>query len=361
MTGEMTGGQMTAGQMAAGQMTAGQMTAGQITMKPIKAEPASGDSTDLRTHPAASRIVVGIPTSGRPGIVAQTVRLLARQSRLPDLVLLSVTDLAHAGDVETETLPFRVEVLLGPTGLSRQRNAILNWLTPDDVLMYLDDDFLMAPDYLHEVGRIFSENPDIVMSTGTLIADGIIGPGFSFAQGQALLDAAIKTPAERHFGPVDNGYGCNMAIRAEPVVANSLRFDENLPLYSWLEDVDFCLRLQPFGRFVRPSVTRGVHLGTKTGRTPGLNLGYSQIANPVYMMRKGTMPWARARKLMVRNMGSNLLGTLRPRPWADYRGRLLGNLRALVDIALGRCDPQRILSFHRTRTYAAGRWRKTAP
>ncbi len=313
------------------------------------------------TQASRPRIVIGIPTAGRAGIVAETVRFIARQDRLPELVLLSVSDMEHTGGVENADLPFKVEVLLGDKGLSRQRNAIMARLVADDILMFLDDDFLMAPDYLAEVERIFADHPDVVMATGTLIADGILGPGLSFAEGEVILAEAVKTRAERRFHPVDNGYGCNMAVRAAPVIANGLWFDENLPLYSWLEDVDFSLRLAAFGRFVRPTVTRGVHLGTKKGRTPGLNLGYSQIANPVYMMRKGTMSWTRARKLMVRNMGSNVLGTIRPRPWADYRGRLIGNLKAIADICLGRSDPQRILSFNRARVYQEGRWRKTAP
>ncbi len=307
------------------------------------------------------RIVIGIPTAGRPAIVAETVRFLARQTRLPDLVLLSVSDMAHTGAVETAALPFPVKVLLGPKGLSRQRNAILNQLGADDLLMFLDDDFLMDPDYLAQTEQLFADHPDIVLSTGTLIADGILGPGLTFAQGEQLLADAIRTPAPHRLGPVDGGYGCNMAIRAAPVLAHNLTFDENLPLYSWLEDADFSAQLQPHGRFVQPTVTRGVHLGTKTGRTPGLNLGYSQIANPVYMLRKGTLAWPRARRLMLRNMASNLRGTVLPRPWADYRGRLLGNLTALMDLCLGHCDPQRILTFNRARSYQAGRWRKTAP
>ncbi|WP_102110348.1 glycosyltransferase family 2 protein [Oceaniglobus roseus] len=308
-----------------------------------------------------SRIVVGIPTVGRPGIVADTVRFLARQARRPDLVLLSVANGADAGGIESEPLPFPVEVLVGPPGLSRQRNAILDRLRPDDLLMFLDDDFLMAPDYLVQVERIFAERPEIVLLTGHVVADGILGPGLTQAEGEALLAEALRTPAEDGFRPTDTGYGCNTAIRAAPVLANGLRFDERLPLYSWLEDADFSARLQPFGRMVRATVTRGVHLGTKTGRTPGLNLGYSQIVNPVYMKRKGTLEGPRVRRLIVRHLGSNLLGTIRPRPWADYRGRLLGNLLALSDLCRGRCDPERILNFTRRRTYSAGRWRKTAP
>ena len=308
---------------------------------------------NCRAQSVGRRLVVGIPTAGRPGIVAESVRFLSRQSRLPDLVLLSVSDVAHSGRVDTEDLPFRVEVLLGPAGLTRQRNSILNELAADDVLMFLDDDFLMAADYLHEVERLFDEYPEIVLATGTVIADGILGPGLSHLQGEKILAEATSRSAELRLDPAYTGYACNAAIRAAPVIAQGIRFDEKLPLYSWLEDVDFSARFKPFGRFVRSTAMRGVHLGTKTGRTPGMSLGYSQIANPVYMLRKGTIAWPRARRLMIRNIGSNLLGTMRPRqrPWAYYRGRLIGNIKALADICLGRCDPERILSFNRTPPY----------
>lgn len=317
--------------------------------------------TQTIRHLIDTRIVIGIPTAGRPAIVAQTVHFLAQQTRLPDLVLLSVSDMAHAGGLETADLPFPVEVVVGAKGLSLQRNAIIGKLVAPDLLMFLDDDFLMAPDYLHEVATLFADNPDIVLSTGTVLADGILGPGLTFAEGEKILAAATQSPAERRLNPVVNGYGCNMAIRAATVLAHGIRFDENLPLYSWLEDADFSAQLQPFGRFVQPTVTRGVHLGTKTGRTPGLNLGYSQIANPVYMWRKGTIAGPRVLRLVLRHLGSNLLGTLRPLPWADYRGRLMGNLKAIGDVCLGRSDPRRILTFGAPRTYSDGRWRKTAP
>jgi hypothetical protein len=106
---------------------------------------------------------------------------------------------------------------------------------------------------------------------------------------------------------------------------------------------------------------RGVHLGTKTGRTPGVKLGYSQIANLVYLMRKGTVSRHRAFDMMGRNLASNLYHTLRPVAWADHSGRLWGNLLACIDLALGRCDPQRVLALGARRGQAARADRATAP
>ncbi|MFC2966686.1 glycosyltransferase family 2 protein [Acidimangrovimonas pyrenivorans] len=290
------------------------------------------------------RLVLAIPTTGRPEILARTLRDIARQTRLPDFVVLSVAESGDLKESTLEDLPFPCMVVSGDKGASVQRNRAINMLAPEDVLLLLDDDFLMAPDYVEQTERLFRDNPDVVVATGTVVADGILGPGYDFSEGLARLRAAEGRGDDR-LEDTYNGYGCNMAVRARPVLQNQLRFDERLPLYAWLEDVDFSRRLAPHGRIVRAGALRGVHLGTKTGRSPGYRLGYSQIANPAYLMRKGTMAPRRALRMMARNLAANLGRSLRPEPWVDRRGRLRGNLRALRDLALGRSTPERILEL----------------
>jgi GT2 family glycosyltransferase len=130
-----------------------------------------------------------------------------------------------------------------------------------------------------------------------------------------------------------------------PVREHGLRFDENLPLYGWLEDVDFGMQLRCHGAVVRLESARGVHLGVKSGRQSGLRLGYSQIANPIYLLRKGTCPPGKAANLISRNVAGNVLRAARPEAYVDRRGRLLGNLRALGDFVTGRLHPTRITSL----------------
>jgi hypothetical protein len=123
------------------------------------------------------------------------------------------------------------------------------------------------------------------------------------------------------------------------------RFDENLPLYGWLEDLDYSSRFRTVGRVVKTNLCVGVHLGVKTGRTPGVRLGYSQIANPLYLAAKGTMERRDAVIMAVKNVMANSVRSLRPEPLVDRRGRLKGNLFAVADLVLGRLHPARILSL----------------
>lgn len=293
-------------------------------------------------RPLPTRLVIGIPTTGRPTILPDTVRAIARQSRLPDLVLLSVAAEADLGDLDRSTLPFPIEVLVGPKGATIQRNRMMHLLSREDVLLLLDDDFLMETDYVANTLAIFRQNPHVVIATGTVLADGIRGPGYDHARGESILAERAASPKAETLAPKYAGYGCNMAFRASVALDHALTFDEALPLYSWLEDVDFSRRLAVHGEVVKAGHMRGVHLGTKTGRTPGVFLGYSQIANPVYLRRKGTMARWHAYELMSRNMASNLMHAFRPPAWADYRGRLKGNLIAILDVLRGRDAPDRI-------------------
>ena len=96
---------------------------------------------------------------------------------------------------------------------------------------------------------------------------------------------------------------------------------------------------------IKAEALRGVHLGTKTGRSPGIRLGYSQIANPAYLIGKGTMAPRRAVRQMVRNVAANLVKSLRPEPWIDRRGRLKGNILGLWDLLRRRARPDRILEL----------------
>jgi hypothetical protein len=52
-----------------------------------------------------------------------------------------------------------------------------------------------------------------------------------------------------------------------------------------------------------------------------------------------------AGKLMWRNIAANIARSFFPEPWVDRKGRLKGNLLALIDIARGRDSPGRILQL----------------
>lgn len=295
--------------------------------------------------PNKARIIIGIASMGRPEIVVKTVRAIADQDRLPDLVIVSVTSPQDLDERKLAGLPFPVQVIVGFKGLTFQRNRMIDQLQQDDIMLLLDDDFLMSSDYLRQTLRLFRDHPDLAVVTGTVLADGIGGPGYDHVEGAQYLNTLETAPRPDTLSDTYNGYGCNMAFRANDALDHNIRFDERLPLYSWLEDVDFSRRLAAHGRVARAGALTGVHLGTKTGRSRGVPLGYSQIANPLYLMTKGTMQHRRALRMVARNIMANAVKSLRPEPWVDRRGRLKGNTMALFDFLRGRITPDRVLDL----------------
>lgn len=284
---------------------------------------------------------IAIATAGRRESVSELLSQLAVQSRLPDVVAICPASPEDVDLEACERAPFPVEVLHGPRGLTRQRNALLASLPQTDLVIFFDDDFVPAPAYLAECEAVFEREPSVVMVTGRVIADGILGPGLTLAAAHAHLDSD-QAPATDDLAEVYNGYGCNMAVRAATVREAGLWFDEILPLYGWLEDVDFSRGLAEHGRIVLSERCRGVHMGVKRGRTSGIKLGYSQIANPLYLVRKRRLTLRRAAAQIGRNMAANSVKAWRPEPWVDRRGRLGGNMRGLLHLTLGRLDPAEI-------------------
>ena len=284
------------------------------------------------------RIHVVFATVGRADLLARTVDRMADQSRLPDGVVISATRPEDVQGVEKGRVD--AEVLFGEKGLCRQRNRALRQLEGrSDLVVFFDDDFVPHNDYLAVIEQTFASDAGIAGATGDLLADGIHGDEIPFETAVAQLDGHALPPG----GPMRRRealYGCNMAVRL--VAAKDLTFDEALPLYGWQEDIDYTYQLSRRGRLVSGDRLTGIHLGTRSARSPGMRLGYSQVANLVHLWRKGTMQPKLGQRLLAQNLASNAVRSFFPEPHIDRRGRLLGNLLAIRDWMTGRIDPRRV-------------------
>lgn len=287
-------------------------------------------------------IVVGLPTIGRAPVLCRTLAQLHRQTRLPDGVVVCGTRPADLEGVE-EAYP-NAETLCATAGLPRQRNAILALAVNADVVVFFDDDFLPHPNYLAAIEEYLIANPRCVVATGRVLADGINGPGLTANEGLSIL--ARHDEGATGATPTFSAYGCNMAVRTAPMRLHGLLFDERLPLYGWQEDVDLSRQLAAFGEVVQVDSARGVHLGVKSGRCAGIRLGYSQVANPLYLSAKRRgYPLRRAVGHIAKNVSMNVARAMWSEPYADRRGRLRGNVLAFWDLVMGRIVPERILDL----------------
>lgn len=293
----------------------------------------------LQGAPKACRIAVVIATKGRPQALARVLRLLEAQTMAPSIVLVSASANADVEPVPASRLP--VEYVFGPAGLPAQRNRGLGRvMSRSDIVVFFDDDFVPAPEWLARCADAFKVRPNAVGMTGAVIRDGVIGDAVDWDEADALLVDDAAHPAPAGLIPVEKLYGCNMAYRVAAI--GDLRFDERLVLYGWLEDMDFSRAMGHKGQLLSVQGARGVHLGLRSGgRTSGKRFGFSQIVNAWYLYGKGALSareaWSNTAKALLMNGAKAFF----PEPHIDRRGRLAGNLLGVRELLSGRCQPER--------------------
>jgi len=287
------------------------------------------------------RLAVIIPTYGRKALLARVLDHLEKQNRLPDEVIVSAPDPSHVLEYRGER--FRVTYVFGRQGLAAQRNQALEGaLARFDIVTFFDDDFLPASTYLERLIEAFRDNPGWAVVMGHAAVDGAAGTGLTFEEGAAALRSLEASPPSTQIVSEHPGaYGCNMSFRCD--VVGDTRFDERLALYGWQEDIDFTSQLRRHGQIIGLNTPFGVHLGIKSGRVSGLRFGYSQMVNPIYLIRKGTMSLRFGLGLLGRNLMANAARSIRPEAHIDRRGRLKGNLIGLFHVITGRIEPEHIL------------------
>jgi hypothetical protein len=287
------------------------------------------------------RVAVILASTGRPESLAKWLECFGSQTHAPSRIILSVVSPADLPEGAWEMTG--IEALMGPKGLPAQRNTALRHLNGDaDVIAFFDDDYVPSRFCIEQIARFFQAHHEVAGANGHLIDDGINTAGIEVDDAARLVadyDAA-HVPRYDVLGTLEGLYGCNMAYRAS--ATRGIWFDERLKLYGWQEDIDFAAQVGLRGRIVKTNAFAGVHLGVKGARTSGVRLGYSQVVNPIYLNRKGTMGTRFAARILLRNVIANHVRVLRPEPWVDRMGRARGNWLGLFDVMRGRLTPERI-------------------
>ncbi len=287
---------------------------------------------------------VVVCSANRPDVLSQTVESLRRgQSVQPREIIVSVFNPAHVPETIKADPAVRV-VVSSRQALSAQRNAAVKVVrTP--YTLFLDDDVEIAPNFIESMESLLDELEDVVVATGFVVVDGVRGD--TGVDRNSARAAVLSYVREYENCDREEGYGCNLFVRTK--VFDQVLFDENLPLYGWLEDLDFSTNCLRHGRIIRNAGTCVAHLGTPTGRISGLKFGYSQIVNPFYLWRKNGKPglahvvfahWVVA---VARNSCRTLIRVQGNR--SDRTGRFKGNMIGFCHLLAGKVDPSYILQL----------------
>jgi glycosyltransferase involved in cell wall biosynthesis len=279
-------------------------------------------------------LAVIIPTLGRRKTLAETLQSVLRQTEIPDQIIVSASQQSDVDEATAADARFRVTY--GHPGTTCQRNRGIDALDPKaEIVCMLDDDVELRDDYFAYVKKLFVDRPDVAGFSGSVFTYD----GRSREQAkQVLRDRKIDDT----FSEGKIGIGCAMNIRRS--VLDKVRFDERLALYGRLEDADFSARSLHLGKQGSYHACPVAHLVEPQARLPGKQYGFSQVMNPFYLYRKGSVLsfWEVVKSHWWIAFGSNTWGVVTRRQNRDYWGRLRGNFLAIWLIVRGRVEPEYI-------------------
>ena len=285
-----------------------------------------------------------IATKGRPQAVSNILDALALQTVLPDVVVISASNPSDINRNDCAAL--NLQTIFGSAGLTAQRNRALALLQGKcDIVVFFDDDFVPSRFWIERIQILLATYPDVGCVTGRVLADGVRSGGLEWSVGKSIVDKSdsstqVVAMINQIIKDGASPYGCNMAFRAKAI--EHLKFDERLVLYGWLEDRDFGFRAALETKTILTDFLWGVHLGISQGRTSGLKFGYSQIVNPWYLMKRGSLTPRDALRYIARGFAGNVGRLNSEKNAIDRWGRLKGNIIGITDILIGRGTPERI-------------------
>jgi len=235
-------------------------------------------------------------------------------------------------------------------GLPASRNLGIEH-AQGDIVLFLDDDVVLDPDYVAGVMEIYETDPkrQIGGVTGALKVSyrpgvlpflrffGLDGlkPGAILPSGYGVLvrEGEFDQPIE-----VQWLSGCNMSYRHE--VLDEFRFDQRLGTYGWGEDRDFSFRVSHRYKLVATPKARLVHLEDSAGRIDARRFGFMET-NYVYRFFAKNMPkkpvtWLALGWAIVGVMIKNLLLAMTTPNHRAMLAQLRGNLEGLYAIKTGK-------------------------
>jgi GT2 family glycosyltransferase len=192
-----------------------------------------------------------VPTRGRPKLILECVQSILDGEQVPsELVVLDQSTeenrtLAEMGTVRGCTVVYRQS---SSRGVSAARNEACN-IAGEELLVFTDDDILVAPEWLGAIVRATSEAPDTTLVSGrVLFIDKDATGGFA----PSLIDDEQPKAYE---GRIWNEvlFSNNMAF-SKAIYEHLGPFDERLGVggtYRSATDNDYCFRSLEAGYRIR--------------------------------------------------------------------------------------------------------------
>ncbi len=215
-----------------------------------------------------ARIAVVIATAGRKQEPLRLINSLQLQTRIPDqIIIVAGDDTFKPEDIPPITSQVIFLQVITP-GLPKQRNLGAAKSTAE-MLLFVDDDFVLEADYLRVMEQEFASNPVMVAAGGLTL--GVRKPFWMARIIQRIfgLTRLARQSYMQQTGFPALAYGMAGKQRAKGVIGGIImvrrdvwektRFDEKLTGYAWMEDDDFTYRAGKLGEIWEIPEAKGEH------------------------------------------------------------------------------------------------------
>lgn len=233
-----------------------------------------------------------ICTKEREASLFNCINSILNQSDLPEEIIVIDDGEIDSGKfdelIKNSGISFKY-IKKDKPGLTLSRNLSLSYANMD-IIMFLDDDVILDPEYICGIMKIFEEDNDCTVGgvTGTLRIKYKMGvipflrffgldaakPGQILPNGMGVLvrEGEIDAPIY-----VQWLSGCNMSYRKD--VFDHFRFNEQYTTYGLGEDRDFSFRVSSRYKLKATPYAKLVHLKEESGRIDEYKYGYMEVNN----------------------------------------------------------------------------------
>ncbi len=181
-------------------------------------------------------IAVCVVTRNRPAMLERCLYAVQHAQRRPDLLLVSddSSDESRSAATRAVTTEHAVAYLAGPRrGVCANRNNCLHLAANSDVIVFLDDDTLLEPDFLANVERAYSD-----MRQSKACKTILVGVRYN-EHGKQELPSRLNFRG--YFEPAENPHVAGASYSAYPTAFFAgEKWDENI--YYGYEDAELSLR-----------------------------------------------------------------------------------------------------------------------
>jgi GT2 family glycosyltransferase len=307
------------------------------------------------------KIAVVVPTIGRNAELRRMLASLARQSRLPDEVIIVDEDESSRALVDGFS-QLNIRVIVLPGSASAKRNAGTKAVGPDVTLVgFMDDDIVLEPAAIEAMAAFWEQ-----------AASGLAGASCNYVNAPRGFGQGLKRLAawsmlglyeRRPGGVARSGFQTRMTDFRETTyvrwlpsgaafyareVLDQVRFDEWFENYSYLEDLDFSYWIGKKYKLAVVAGARFCHYPSGVGRPSAYLFGKKEVLNRLYFVSKHpelSRPLC-CLALSIRSLMSLLLGLTRFE--ADYFKRTAGNFAGALSVLKGGWVPTRLGKNSRT-------------